>query len=84
MFRFLYETIFRESPVPIKVTCYLILLLRYVGSMSYVMELDIILHVFLVLILCVCVCRSRCDIQLHHTRNKTCFQHTSTVISDNK
>jgi len=35
MFRFLYKTIFRESPLPTKVTCYLILLLRYAGSMSY-------------------------------------------------
>jgi len=35
MFRLFFKTIFRESPVPTKVTCYLILLLSYAGSMSY-------------------------------------------------
>jgi len=35
MFRLFLKTIFRESPVPTKVTYYLILLLRYAGSMSY-------------------------------------------------
>ena len=35
MFRLFFKTIFRESPVPNKVTCVLILLLRYAGSMTY-------------------------------------------------